>query len=80
MVKKGVKQVVERKSDTKKISELKERIRELEQIIGQKQLMIDFQDKMIEIAEQTYDVDIKKKLGSKASSGSGVTGKHMNTK
>ena len=60
MAKKGVRQVVERKSDTKKISELKERIKELERVIGQKQLMIDFQDKMIEIAEQIYNVDIKK--------------------
>jgi transposase len=80
MAKKGVRQVVERKSDTKKISELKERIKELERVIGQKQLMIDFQDKMIEIAEQIYNVDIKKKLGSKASSGTGATGTPTNTK
>jgi transposase-like protein len=74
MAKKQVKQVVEAKSDTRKIQLLEDRIKELERIIGQKQLLIDFQDKMIEIAESTYEVDIKKKLGSKASAGTGVTG------
>jgi len=73
MVKKGERQIVERKSDTRKIQELRERIRELERVIGQKQLLIEFQQKMIELAEQTYDVDIKKKLSSKLSSGTGQT-------
>lgn len=69
MAKKGVKQVVEAKSDTRKIKLLEERIKELERIIGKKQLALEFKDKMIEIAEETYDIDIKKKLGSKLSSG-----------
>lgn len=70
MVKKQVKQVVEAKSDTQKILALKERIKELERVVGQKQLLIEFKDKMIEIAESTYNIDIKKKVGSKLSSGS----------
>lgn len=74
MAKRQERQVVESKSDTKKINYLEERIKELERIVGQKQLLIDFQDKMIEIAEDTYDVDIKKKLGSKPSSGTGTPG------
>jgi transposase-like protein len=74
MAKKQVRQVVEAKSDTKKINLLQNRINELERIIGQKQLLIDFQDKMIEIAESTYEVDIKKKFGSKPSSGIGTPG------
>lgn len=69
MAKKNVKQIVEAKSDTKKIRMLEERIKELERIVGQKQLLIEFKDKMIEIAETTYGVDIKKKVGSKLSSG-----------
>jgi transposase len=73
MIKKGERQIVERKSDTRKIQELRERIKELERVVGQKQLQIEFQQKMIELAEQTYDVDIKKKLSSKLSSGSGQT-------
>jgi len=42
--------------------------------------MIDFKEKMIELAEQRYNVDIKKKLGSKASSGLGTTSKNTDTK
>ena len=61
MAKKQVKQVVEAKSDTQKIKALENRIKELERIVGQKQLLIEFEEKMIEIAEATYNVDIKKK-------------------
>jgi len=75
MAKKQVKQVVEAKSDTKKIKALENRIKELERVVGQKQLLIEFKDKMIEIAESTYGVDIKKKVGSKLSSGTTSTGK-----
>jgi len=74
MKKKGIKQVIELKSDTKKLIALQEKIKELERIIGQKQIELEFKDKMIEIAEDLYKIDIKKKFGSKPSSGSGTTG------
>jgi transposase-like protein len=80
MAKKEVKQVVEAKSDTKKIQLLEERVKELERALGQKQMLIDIKDKIIEIAEETYDIDIKKKLASKASYGSITTGKNTNIK
>lgn len=80
MRKKQERQIVESKSDTKKILELKQKIKELEQIVGQKQIMIDFQEKMIEIAEQEYGFEIKKKSASKLSSGSGSTDKNTPTK
>jgi transposase len=73
MAKKQVKVVVEAKSDTRRIKALEERIKELERIVGQKQLLLEFKDKMIEIAEETYGVDIKKKLSSKLSSGTTST-------
>jgi transposase-like protein len=73
MIKKGERQIVEQKSDTRKIQELRERIKELERVVGQKQLLIEFQQKMIELAEETYEVDIKKKLSSRLSSGTGQT-------
>jgi transposase len=78
--KRGVKQVVELMSDTRKIQDLKARIRELEQMLGQKQFEIEFKSKMIDIAEEMYDIDIKKKLGSKPSPGSGSTGKNTTGK
>lgn len=80
MRKKGIRQIIEAESDTRKLLQLQEKIKELERIIGQKQILIDFQNKMIEIAEEEYKVDIKKKLGSTLSAGSGKTGSSTNTK
>ena len=71
---KGVRTIVEADSDTRKLLELKTKVAELERIIGQKQVMLDFKDKMIELAEEAYGVDIKKKFGSEPSSGAGNTG------
>ena len=55
---------MESKSDTSKILALQKRIAELERLVGQKQIMIDFKDKMIDLAEEAYQVDIKKKFGT----------------
>jgi len=75
MRKKGLKQVVEASSDTRKLLLMKEEIKELQRIIGEKQIMIEFKDKMIELAEKAYNLDIKKKFSGALSSGSGSTGK-----
>jgi transposase len=80
MAKKQVKQVVEAKSDTQTIKALRERIKELERVIGQKQLLIEFKEKMIEIAETTYNIDIKKKVASKLSSGTFTTKRKIEEK
>ena len=62
----GVRLVVEMESETKRVLALMQQVAELERIVGQKQIVIDFQNKMIELAEQEYQVDIKKKwLSSK---------------
>ena len=61
--------IVETESDTLKIIELQKRVAELERIVGQKQ--IDFKDKMIDLAEEIYQVDIKKKFSTRPSNGSG---------
>lgn len=78
--KRGVKQIVEAVSDTRKIQELKARIKDLEQMVGQKQFEIEFREKMIDIAEEMYNIDIKKKFGSQRSPGSGATGKNTDGK
>jgi len=78
--KKGMKQVIESESLTKKLQSSKEEIKELKSIIGEKQIIIEFQEKLIELAEQHYKIDIKKNFGSKLSSGSGITGKATDTK
>lgn len=71
---KGVRTIVESESDTRKILDQQQKIAELERIIGQKQLLIDFQAKMMELTEQEYGIDIKKKFGKKPSSGTGSVG------
>jgi transposase-like protein len=71
-----VRQIIEPMSDAQKIKDLRKKIQELEQLVGQKQIQLEFKDKMIELAEQMYKIDIKKKLGSKPSNGSGFTGKN----
>ena len=76
MRKKGLKQVVEAKSDSRKLLQMKEEIKELQRIIGEKQMKIDFQDKMISLAETAYKIDIKKKFSGRPSSGIGSSGKH----
>jgi transposase-like protein len=57
--------IVEVESDTRKLREAEQRIAELERALGQKQILLDFQDKMIELAEKHYNIDIKKNSGKK---------------
>jgi transposase-like protein len=57
-------------SSKKRLKELQQRIQELERIVGQKQLNIDFLEKMIELAKEEYGVDIKKNLTTPRSTGS----------
>ena len=71
--------IVETDSDTKQLLALKEKVAELEQIIGQKQVQLDFKEKMIEIAEEKYGIDIKKKLSTSPSNTSGKTDKKSTT-
>lgn len=73
--KRQIRQIIEPMSDTQKIKDLQARIRELERLVGQKQIQLEFKEKMIEIAEEMYKVDIKKKVGSRLSNGLDKTGK-----
>lgn len=72
--------IVETDSDTKKLLEYKQKVAELEKIIGQKQILLDFKDKMIDLAEEIYGVDIKKKFSSAPSNTSGSTEKTSTSK
>ena len=63
-------QIVEMKeSNTQKIKDLELKIKELERVVGVKQMNIDFLDKMIEIAKKDYDIDIKKNFYTQQSTG-----------
>ena len=67
--------IVERKSDTRRIKDLEARIRELEQLVGQKQIKVEFYEKMLEIAKEELGIDVKKKFGTRPWRGTGGKGK-----
>jgi len=52
--------VEERESASKKLAEYEKRIKELERLVGRKQIKLDYLEKLIEIAEDSLGVDIKK--------------------
>lgn len=57
--------IVESKSDAQKILALQKRIAELERLVGQKEIELTFNKKLIEIAEEKFDIEIKKKPSKK---------------
>jgi predicted RNase H-like nuclease (RuvC/YqgF family) len=57
-------------SSTNKLKALEQRIKELERTIGQKQIQIDYLEKMIDIAKGELNIDIKKNSNTPQSSGS----------
>ena len=55
--------IVERKqSSSAKAKALEQRIKELEQLVGQKQIKIDFLEEMIQVSKEELNIDIKKSL------------------
>ena len=58
--KKGARIIEMEKSSTKKVKELEKRLKELEQIVGRKQIKIDYLETLIEVANDELNVDIKK--------------------
>ena len=73
--KRRVKVVEMADSSKQKLKELQKRISELERVVGQKQLNIDFLEKMIEIAKDQYGIDVKKNFDTRPSTGSEKTQK-----
>lgn len=62
-------------SSKQKLKEMQKRLSDLERIVGQKQLNIDFLEKMIELAKDQYGIDIKKNFDTPPFTGSGKTSK-----
>jgi len=58
--------IVESKSDTQLIMNLRSKISELEQLVGQKEILLIFKEKMLDYAQEYCGVDIKKKFSNKA--------------
>lgn len=66
---KGQRVVEMKASNTQKLKELEQKIKSLEQIVGQKQIQIEYLEKMIDIAKDELNIDIKKNSSTPQSSG-----------
>ena len=62
-------------SQTNRVKQLEDKVKELERSVGQKQIMIDYLEKLIELAKETYSIDLKKNSNTPHSGGSNPTGK-----
>ena len=64
-------QIVEMKdSQSKYMTDLEKKVKELERAVGQKQMRIDYLERMITIAGEEYSIDIKKNLNTPQFGGS----------
>lgn len=72
---KGCRIVEMKDSQQHKLKELSNKIKELEQAVGQKQIAIDYLEKMIELAKTDLNIDLKKNYNSKPLAGSNATKK-----
>ncbi len=66
---KGIRVVEMKQSSSLKLKELSQKVKDLERIVGQKQIKIDYLEKMIDIAKDEFDIDIKKKHNTPQSTG-----------
>lgn len=58
--KKGTIQVVQMESEAEKSKQLYSRVKELESVVGRKQLEIDYLDRLIDLASKELEYDLKK--------------------
>ena len=65
--------VVQMESEATINGDLQKRIAELERAVGQKQLEIDFLNKLLEVGSAELGFDLKKNFSTQPSNGSGVT-------
>ena len=72
---KGSRIVEMKDSQSAKFKEMEQRIKELEQNVGQKQIMIEYLEKMIDIAKEDLNIDIKKNYVTPQSIGTKKTSK-----
>lgn len=57
---KAVVKVVEEKSEAKKRLSLEKQVKDLEQLIGQQQVRLEFYKKLVKMTEERYNIDIEK--------------------
>ena len=66
---KGTNQVVQMESEEHRTKQLFQKVAELERTVGQKQLRIDYLEKLIELSGEELKIDLKKNFGETLSNG-----------
>jgi transposase-like protein len=66
---KGYRVIEMKESSDTKVKQLEQRIKELERVVGQKQIKIDYLEKMIDLASEELNIDIKKNSDTRPSNG-----------
>lgn len=69
----GSVQVVQMESEAHKTKELLRQVAELERAVGQKQLQIDYLERLLAVSGESLQMDLKKTFGATALSGSAST-------
>jgi transposase-like protein len=57
---KGTTMVVQKESEAQRTSQLLVQVAELERRLGQKQMQLDYLEKLVELASKEYSIDLKK--------------------
>jgi transposase len=57
---KGTTMVIQKESEAQRTSQLLVQVAELERRLGQKQMQLDYLEKLVELASKEYDIDLKK--------------------
>jgi transposase-like protein len=70
---KGYRVIEMEKSSEHRLKQLEQQVKDLEGLLGRKQIKIDYLEKLIDIAKEEFDIDIKKKDNTSQSAGSEKT-------
>lgn len=76
----GVTLVVQMESEAQKSIYYMQRVADLERIIGQKQLEVDYLNKLLELGSNEMGFDLKKSFSAKLSNGTEKNKQSINTK
>lgn len=72
--------VVQMESEGSKTQQLLQRLSELERAVGQKQLEIDFLNKLFELGSEELGFDLKKNFSARVSNGTGAVSQSTGSK
>lgn len=71
---KGITKVVEEKSEARKRIALEQKVKDLEQFIGQQQVRLSYYEQLLALAKERYNLDLEKNSDWKSLNGFSSTG------